>query len=180
MTADAGTASGAAASGAAASGAAASGAAGTGASPPSVTIEVVTEVTAEVVESIARLIPQLSSTALPPNRDELAGIVASPGATLFVGRLDAPGRPIVGTLTLITCRIPTGVHAMIEDVVVDEAARGAGCGAALVAAALERAREAGVRNVDLSSRPSREAANRLYVRMGFEQRETNLYRYRHT
>jgi ribosomal protein S18 acetylase RimI-like enzyme len=81
-------------------------------------------------------------------------------------------------LTLVVYRIPTGAHAVIEDVVVDETARGAGCGEALVAAALERARDAGVKNVDLTSRPSREAANRLYVRMGFVERETNVYRHR--
>jgi len=156
------------------------GAPSSGAAPaPSVVIEVVTDVTAEVVDAVARLIPQLSSTAPAPTRDELSAIVTSPGATLFVSRLEAPERPIVGTLTLIIYRIPTGLHAVIEDVVVDEAARGAGCGAALVAAALDRAGAAGVRNIDLSSRPSREAANRLYLRMGFEGRETNLYRYRH-
>ena len=152
--------------------------AGGGASrSPSVAIEIVTEVTPELVDAIAALIPQLSSSAPAPTLDELSSIVASTGATLFVGRLDAPGRPIVGTLTLITYRIPTGLHAVIEDVVVDDAARGAGCGTALVRAALEHAGRAGVRNIDLSSRPSREAANRLYLRLGFERRETNLYRY---
>jgi ribosomal protein S18 acetylase RimI-like enzyme len=84
----------------------------------------------------------------------------------------------VGTLTLVVYRIPTGLRAVIEDVVVDGSARGSGAGAALVTAALEAAGQAGVPSVDLTSRPSREAANRLYVRMGFESRETNVYRYR--
>jgi ribosomal protein S18 acetylase RimI-like enzyme len=145
---------------------------------PAVTIETVTKVTDELVDAVAGLMPQLSSSAPAPDSEELTRITGFPGTTLFVGRLDAESRPIVGMLTLVVYRIPTGVHAVIEDVVVDEAARGAGCGAALVSAALEHARDAGVRNVDLTSRSSREAANRLYERMGFERRETNVYRYR--
>ncbi|MCS5685302.1 MAG: GNAT family N-acetyltransferase, partial [Acidimicrobiales bacterium] len=73
-------------------------------------------------------------------------------------------------------RIPTGLRAWIEDVVVDEAARGRGIGDALNRAAIERARAAGARTVDLTSRPSREAANRLYRRLGFVERGTNMYR----
>jgi ribosomal protein S18 acetylase RimI-like enzyme len=94
---------------------------------------------------------------------------------LFVAR-DGSGA-VVGSLTLALFRVPTGVRAWIEDVVVDEAARGSGAGAALVAAALDRAAAAGARTVDLTSRPSREAANRLYRRVGFVERVTNVYRY---
>ena len=148
--------------------------------PCAVSVEAVTEITDELVEGIAHLIPQLSSSAEAPSAAELGAIVASAGSTLFVSRLDAGDRPVVGTLTLVIYRIPTGLHAVIEDVVVDESARGAGAGSALMAAALEAARGAGVRNVDLTSRPTREAANRLYTRMGFEVRETNVYRYRET
>jgi len=89
---------------------------------------------------------------------------------------DAAGR-IVGSLTLAVFRIPTGFRAWIEDVVVDDSARGAGVGEALVAAALDRAQSLGAKTVDLTSRPSREAANRLYVRVGFESRTTNVYRF---
>ncbi len=80
-------------------------------------------------------------------------------------------------LTLVTYQIPTGLRAVVEDVVVDESVRGTGAGAALVAAGLLAARHAGAREVDLTSRPSREAANRLYARMGFGLRETNVYRH---
>ena len=83
---------------------------------------------------------------------------------------------VVGMLTLAIFMLPTGVRAWIEDVVVDDEARGAGVASALVAAALERAQQEGARTVDLTSRPDREAANRLYVRLGFERRETNVYR----
>lgn len=131
-------------------------------------------VTDEVVEAFARLIPQLSSSNPPPTRAQLEDLVASEASTLFVARVD--GR-IVGSLTLATFRIPTGVRAWIEDVVVDESARGHGVGEALNRAALDRAREVGAITVELTSRPSREAANRLYQRMGFVTRDTNVYRY---
>ena len=131
-------------------------------------------VTDEVVEAFARLIPQLSSSNPPPSRTQLEDLVASEASTLFVARVD--GR-IVGSLTLATFRIPTGVRAWIEDVVVDESARGHGVGEVLNLAALDRAREAGAITVELTSRPSREAANRLYQRMGFVTRDTNVYRY---
>lgn len=131
-------------------------------------------VTDEVVEAFARLIPQLSSSNLPPTHEQLEALVASDASTLFVARVD--GR-IVGSLTLATFRIPTGVRAWIEDVVVDEAARGHGVGEALNVEALDRARALGAITVELTSRPSREAANRLYLRLGFVTRDTNVYRY---
>ncbi|MHB1582913.1 MAG: GNAT family N-acetyltransferase [Acidimicrobiales bacterium] len=130
----------------------------------------------ELVEAMALLVPQLSSSAPPPGRAELAAMVDSPATVLFVARRGSGGR-IVGSLTLGLFRIPTGVRALIEDVVVDQAARGSGAGAALVEAALARAAAAGARTVDLTSRPDREAANRLYRRLGFEQRRTNVYRF---
>jgi ribosomal protein S18 acetylase RimI-like enzyme len=142
-----------------------------------VDISEVTEVSDEVVVAFARLIPQLSVSSLPPTRDELAEIVASPATNLLVARDPDRGNEIVGSLTLVTYRIPTGLKAWIEDVVVDARARGKGTGEALTRAALERAAAAGAPAVDLTSRPSREAANRLYRRTGFEQRETNVYRY---
>lgn len=143
-----------------------------------VKVERVAEVTDELVAAVARLIPQLSSAAPAPGPDEIAAITESASSTLYVGRLQSGARPIVGMLTLVLYRIPTGLRAVIEDVVVDETARGAGVGSALVGAALEEALRAGAHGVDLTSRPSREAANRLYLRMGFEERETNVYRYR--
>jgi ribosomal protein S18 acetylase RimI-like enzyme len=139
-----------------------------------VTVSEALEVTDELVEAFALLIPQLSTSSTPTSRDELDAIVTSEASVLFLAR-DAGGR-IVGSLTLVVFRIPTGVRAWIEDVVVDGSARGAGAGEALVAAAIERAGAVGSRTVDLTSRPSREAANRLYVRLGFESRTTNVYR----
>jgi ribosomal protein S18 acetylase RimI-like enzyme len=137
-------------------------------------IEIVREATPELAAAMAELIPQLSSSSPPPTLDELAELVADPNNALFVAHLD--GR-IVGSLTLVTFRIPTGPKSWIEDVVVDDSARGHGVGEALNRAALDEARRRGVKAVSLTSRPSREAANRLYQRIGFELRETNYYRY---
>lgn len=139
------------------------------------TIEEATRVDDELVDGLAALVPQLSRSAPAPGRTELEEIVGSPATYLFVARASS-GR-IVGSLTLAVFRIPTGVRAWIEDVVVDGSVRGAGIGAALVQEAIGRAGAAGARTVDLTSRPDREAANRLYVRLGFVQRATNVYRY---
>ncbi|MEA2974194.1 MAG: hypothetical protein QOG82_2652 [Actinomycetota bacterium] len=147
-----------------------------------VVVEEVTAVTADVREAMARLVPQLSRSAPVPTDDELAEIVSSPATMLLAGRVvgddgaDGAGR-IVGLLTLAVFRIPTGVRAWIEDVVVDQAVRGQGVGEALTREAVRLAAAAGARTVDLTSRPSREAANRLYRRLGFAVRETNVYRY---
>jgi ribosomal protein S18 acetylase RimI-like enzyme len=134
-----------------------------------------TEVTPELVEAFRRLIPQLSSSNPPPSAEELTELVASSASRLLVAVAD--DGTILGSLTLALFRIPTGLRAWIEDVVVDDAARGRGVGEALNREALRYAADAGATTVDLTSRPSREAANRLYQRMGFQRRDTNVYRY---
>jgi ribosomal protein S18 acetylase RimI-like enzyme len=142
---------------------------------PGVKVEEASAVTDDLVAAFARLIPQLSRSAPAPTRDELAAIATSPATALLIARDDAGA--IVGSLTLALFRIPTGVRAWIEDVVVDESARGTGVGEALNREALRLAAEAGAVTVDLTSRPSREAANRLYKRLGFVERATNVYRF---
>ena len=137
-------------------------------------IEIVAEVTDELIEAMQRLIPQLSSSSPPPGLDELVDIVMAPATDLFLATDD--DGTVLGTATLVTFRIPTGRRAWIEDVVVDDAARGLGVGGALTQAMIDRAAELGCTTVDLTSRPSREAANRLYQREGFEVRDTNVYR----
>ena len=133
------------------------------------------EISDEVIEAFDHLIPQLSSSNPPPSPDVLKQIAADPNIVLYIAR-DTDSGAVVGTLTLAFFRIPTGLQARIEDVVVDEVARGRGVGEQLTNAAIDRARSAGAKAVGLTSRPAREAANRLYLRMGFEVRDTNVYR----
>jgi len=140
----------------------------------SVQIELVKETTDEVVDAVRRLLPQLSQTALPPDPEQLARVVNCPTNTVLVARSDGA---IVGMLTLVLLPIPSGLRARIEDVVVDHSARGRGVGDALSRAALELAAKHGARTVDLTSRPSRVAANRLYERLGFVRRESVVYRF---
>jgi len=127
----------------------------------------------QLVEAMATLIPQLSSSP-PPTQPQLREIVDSPDSVLYLAWLD--GR-IVGTLTLAFYRMPTGLKAWIEDVVVDRSARGHGVGEALNRAAMAEAARRGAKNVNLTSRSKREAANRLYQRLGFVPYDTNVYRY---
>ena len=138
-------------------------------------IEVIeaTTVDDDLVGAMARLIPQLSDSGSPPDVEALEALVASDSSILLLASANGV---IVGAMALVLFRIPTGLRAWIEDVVVDEAARGRGIGEALNQVAIERARAAGARTVDLTSRPSREAANRLYRRLGFLERDTNVYR----
>lgn len=133
------------------------------------------DITPDVVDAFARLIPQLSSSSPAPTTEQLVEM-AEAGADHLLVALDADGT-ILGSMTLVVFRIPTGVRAWIEDVVVDEAARGRGVGEALNRTALDLAYSLGSKTVDLTSRPSREAANRLYQKLGFELRSTNVYRH---
>jgi len=139
-----------------------------------VTVEIVAATTDDVITACRRLIPQLSSSSKPITREELNEIIDGESTVLFAARSDGE---IVGLLTLAVFRIPTALRAWIEDVVVDERARGKGVGEALNQAALAEAKRRGAKTVDLTSRPSREAANRLYQRIGFVRRDTNVYRF---
>src|SRR2546421_9192231 len=139
------------------------------------TIREVDEVTPSLVEAFARLMPQLSPTVAAPAAADLQEMVDAPGTTLLVA---TDGEHVIGSTTLVLFRIPGGLRARIESVVVDEAARGRGVGEALCRAAIDRARRAGALIVDLESTPTRLAANRLYPRLGFERRDTNMYRLR--
>ena len=140
----------------------------------STTITIATEVTDELVQAFAQLIPQLSSSNPPPSREQLQAIISSDASTVFIARVDGH---IVGSLTLAVFLIPTATRAWIEDVVVAESARGHGVGEALNTAAITEARRRGAVTVELTSRPTRESANRLYQRLGFVARDTNVYRY---
>jgi len=146
-------------------------------SKPSIDIEAARAVTPDLVEAFARLLPQLSSSTTSLSAEALASIIATPGTMLLVARDRAAGGRIVGTLTLVMFRIPTALRAWIEDVVVDTEARGRGIGEALTLAAVRLAQERGAKTIDLTSRQSRQAAHRLYEKVGFQIRDTSVYRY---
>ena len=137
-------------------------------------VSVVEKASKDVHSALERLVPQLSPGRSAPSIQDLAEIVAQ--STLLIARSD--DATIVGTLTLVVHRLPTGLKGRIEDVVVDESARGQGVGEALTREAMRLAADGGARSVELTSSPTREAANRLYRRLGFEQRETNVYVWR--
>lgn len=137
----------------------------------------VSDVTDEIVAALQRLVPQLSPSAAVPTRQRIEEIVASEHCTLFVARMPAITPMIVGTLTVVAYPLPSGVRVWIEDVVVDQSARGRGLGEALVRAGLSHASAMGALAVNLTSNPGRVAANRLYRRLGFVRRETNTYRF---
>jgi ribosomal protein S18 acetylase RimI-like enzyme len=139
----------------------------------SIEIHVLRDVTDEDVRAVNGLLAQLSRSAPPLDGDAVRRIAARDGNSLLVAR--AAGQ-IIGMLTLVTFPIPSGLRARIEDVVVDEAARGQGIGAALTNEAVRLAQDAGARTIDLTTRPAREAANRLYERLGFRLRDTRVYR----
>jgi ribosomal protein S18 acetylase RimI-like enzyme len=139
-------------------------------------IERVSATSTELLEAFQRLVPQLTSNNAAPSWEDLAALLVSESALLFVARHDT-GR-IIGAASLTVYRVPTGLRAIIEDVIVDAEARGQGIGEALVHAALKAARERGVPAVTLTSNPRREAANQLYQKMGFVRRDTNAYVYK--
>jgi len=140
-----------------------------------VRIEAANEVTEELYEALARLLPQLNATLPVPSIERIEAILADPAATLLVAR---EGDRIVGTATVISYATPFWLKARLDEVVVDASVRGRGVGEALVSACIEVAREKGAEIVELQSGrgPAREVANRLYRRMGFEPRDTNVYR----
>jgi len=137
----------------------------------------ITEMSQAVYDAFERLIPQLSSSAKIPTWDELADLIASKaGIVLAAVDEDDPEGKILGTMTLVVFRIPTGVRAWVEDVVVDKEARGQGIGEKLIRTSIERAKAEGAKTIDLTSRPTRVEAHRLYKRCGFEMRETCVFR----
>ncbi|MET8400684.1 GNAT family N-acetyltransferase [Streptomyces sp900116325] len=139
-----------------------------------VRVEIIQEASEELVEAFSRLLPQLSATANPLDHEAFDRMVTCDANTLLVARTSDA---IVGTLTLVLLPLPSGLRARVEDVVVDSAAGGQGVAGLLTEKALQIAREAGARTVDLTSRPDRVAANRLYERLGFQVRPSTVYRF---
>lgn len=150
--------------------------------PPSsqVTITQVYEVSEELYQACLRLVPQLTSNNPPPTYEHLAQLIESPASFLFQAQDPDHSDQIIGLATLIVYHVPTGVRGYIEDVIVDQQMRGRRIGEALTRACLDEAVRLGASQVMLTSNPNRTSANRLYLRMGFERRQTNVYRYKFT
>lgn len=138
-------------------------------------IEKAVEASDELLAALADLIPQLPPKKTPPGREELTAILKSPNTSLLIARAPDKNSQIVGVLTLVIYRVPTGVRSIIEDIVVDNKFRRQGIAKALLSQAIQLAREAGAGNVSLTSNPSRQEANLLYQRLGFQLRNTNAY-----
>jgi ribosomal protein S18 acetylase RimI-like enzyme len=136
-------------------------------------VDIITQADDELYQAFQRLVPQLTNNNPPPSLNDLTALVRDTSSTLMVARNNSG--EIIGALTLIVYRVPTGIRSIIEDVVVDFSARGLGIGEALMKYAIEVAREKGAANISLTSNPAREAANRLYLKIGFNKRETNAY-----
>ena len=139
-------------------------------------VDIVTQVDNELYEAFQHLVPQLTTNNPPPSLTDLTALVQDSSCTLIVARNE--NGKIVGALTLAVYRVPTGIRSIIEDVIVDNSARGLGIGETLMKHAIEVARGKGAMNISLTSNPKREAANRLYLRVGFKKRETNTYQYK--
>lgn len=136
-------------------------------------IDIVTKADDELYEAFQRLVPQLTDNNPPPSRADLSALLRDTASTLIAARNE--NGDIVGALTLAVYRVPTGIRSVIEDVIVDISARGEGIGEALMLRAIELARVKGAGNITLTSNPMRDAANKLYLRVGFAKRETNAY-----
>ena len=136
-------------------------------------IEAATEATQELLDALTALLPQLNPRLEPLSMERLSRVIGDRATTLLLVRDDGG---IVGAAAVLVYATPAFVKARIEDVVVDESSRGKGVGEALVRRCIEVARGRGAEIVELQSARWREVANRLYPRLGFQLRESNLYR----
>ena len=139
-------------------------------------IRKVSEQTEKDLLEINNLIPQLSQSAKLLTKAEFTSLLNAESTHLYFAE---DNEKVLGMLSLVTFQIPTGLRGWVEDVVVGTKARGKGVGKLLVMHALKEAQKMGVLTIDLTSRPSRDVANRLYQSVGFSARVTNVYRFKH-
>ncbi|HEY4520964.1 MAG TPA: GNAT family N-acetyltransferase [Candidatus Paceibacterota bacterium] len=132
-----------------------------------------TEAHEQALKEINSLIHQLSPRLPKCSMELLQRIAADDNLELWTAK---DGERIVGMATLAIVVIPESPRAQIEDVVVDEQYRGQGLGERLSTKLIERAREKKIPTITLSSRADRVAANKLYQKLGFQMKETNIYR----
>ena len=132
-----------------------------------------TEPSTKLDNALAKLLPQLSSSAQMPTAEQLEKMLADNNTHLIIAEID---EVIVGILSLVIVNIPTGRKAWIEDVVVGNEFRGQKIGFKLVEFAEKSAHELGVKKIYLTSNPSRQAAHKLYKNCGFEEYNTCVFR----
>ena len=125
-------------------------------------------------DALSRLLTQVSSSAAPLTPERVREVLRTPSTSVLVAKLDGE---IVGMALLLTLTAMSGNTGYVEEVVVDQAARGQHISTALMRRLLELAAQKGLRFVDLTSRASRDVANDLYQSLGFKLRETNCYRH---
>ncbi|MFV0536376.1 MAG: GNAT family N-acetyltransferase [Dysgonomonas sp.] len=135
-------------------------------------IKQIKEITPEIIEAFSILIPQLTAKSETPNKKYLEEIIKTQSAYLFT----ACNPDIVGSITVVVMNTPSGSKAWIEDVIVDKNARGQNVGEKLVSFAIDFAKKLNITSINLTSSPDRVAANKLYQKLGFILRETNVYR----
>lgn len=136
-------------------------------------IEILSDVDNKIITAFNRLMQQLSSNYKPIAKEYLIDIINSSNIIIFVAK---ENETIIGSLSLVFYNIPTGMKAWVEDVVIDQSVRGKGVGKALIEQAIVYAKQSGASKLDLTSSPERVAANKLYQKLNFEKRETNVYR----
>lgn len=136
-------------------------------------IEILSDVDNKIITAFNRLMQQLSSNYKPIAKEYLIDIINSSNIIIFVAK---ENETIIGSLSLVFYNIPTGMKAWVEDVVIDQSVRGKGVGKALIEQAIFYAKQSGASKLDLTSSPERVAANKLYQKLNFEKRETNVYR----
>ncbi len=137
-------------------------------------VEKIKTINSELLQAVQRLFPQLTTTSPIPTEASLLEIINSEASSLWIAKNEDD--QIIGMLCLVIYRTPSGVHARIEDVVVDQKARRQGAAAQMTTAAIEYASQSGAKAINLTSRPERGAANQLYQSLGFELVDTNVYR----
>ena len=128
---------------------------------------------AEYHEAMQRFLDQLTTSPMVLTESMFQELLKSENSHLFFIMKD---EQIAGMLTVGIYHSPTGGKAWIEDVVVDETFRGQGLSKLLVAHAIEFVKSKQIPSLMLTSNPKRIAANKLYQAMGFERKETNVYR----
>jgi ribosomal protein S18 acetylase RimI-like enzyme len=139
-----------------------------------VEVTLLAEADIETVRVLGQLLGQVSTSAAPLTAERVRDVLRTPSTSILIARLDGK---IVGMALLVTMRTLARDTGYVEEVVVDQEARGNHVGTALIKGLLDLAADKRLQFVDLTSRPSRDIANTMYQHLGFKLRPTNCYRH---